>query len=138
MRGYDRHVFPRATTGLGGALGYIVDDLGTDEETQPDEAPRSSFWDFLGKATETVPTAVVKGVDAYGKYTTTGGGTNGVLNAALSLFGQNQQAQVAATKAAAVKAAAAAAAATPWYKKPVVIVGIVAVAGVGVWAWRRK
>lgn len=95
----------------------------------------------MTKAAETVPTALVKGQEAYGNYTTTGGGANGVTTALLSILGQNQQAVQAAKIQAAAKAqaeAATVAAATPWYKKPVMLVGLAAVAGIGIWAWRRK
>jgi hypothetical protein len=136
----------KITTGLEG-LGTLDidtgDSMGVDEaETQENDAPRSDLWNFLAKATEVTPTALVKGVDAYKSYTTTGGGTNGVVNAALSIFGQSQQTNQAAAAANAVaaqkKAQQAQAAASPWYKNPVVIVGAAAVAGVGIWAWKRK
>ncbi len=135
----------KITTGLEG-LGTLDidtgDSMGVDEsETQENDAPRSDFWSFLAKATELTPTALVKGVDAYKSYTTTGGGTNGLVNAALSTFGQNQATQAAAVAAAQKQAQAKAAAqnaANPWYKNPVVIVGIAAAAGVGIWAWNRN
>lgn len=124
-----QNIHTPVSTGLRGLgrLGAADDEsMGTDEEmSQPVEADRDpSFWSFLSKGIETVPSALVKGVTAYKSYETQGGGTAGASAAVLSIFGTQAQAnaQAAARQQAAVKAAQTSA--TPWYKSPGVLLGV--------------
>lgn len=120
-----------------GAQPYIP---GADEQmTQPVEDPRdSSFWTFLEKGLEVVPTAAIKGVEAYKAYETAGGGAAGVNKAVIDIFGK--QAAVSAQAAAAAQQAAntaSARAASPWYANPAVLVGGGLLAAFGVYAATR-
>ncbi len=124
-----------------GRLGADDWSPGTDEEmTQPVESPRDSeFWGFLSKGIEVVPTVVVKGVDAYKTYETAGGGTAGVNQAVIDIFGKQAAQSAQAVAVAQQKAAAAqAAAAKPWYSSPAVLVGGGLLAALGIYAATRR
>jgi len=113
---------------------------GADEQmTQPVENPRdSSLWSFLEKGLEVVPTAAVKGVQAYQVYETAGGGAAGVNKAVIDIFGK-QAAQSAQQVAAAQQAVAqAAAAGKPWYSSPAVLVGGGLLAVFGIYAATKR
>lgn len=128
---------PGPLSGLGADTEFSTDE----EMTQPNEAPRESgFWDFLKKGIEVVPTAAVKGVQAYKTYESAGGGTAGINQAVIDIFGKQTAASAAAVAAAQQKAAAAqaAAAAKPWYQSPVVLVGGGLLAAVGLYAATRR
>lgn len=92
-----------------GTVGGLMDDIAAAQNqqmTQPQESPRDpSVWSFLQKGLELVPTAAVKGVTAYKAYETSGGGSSGVKDALLTVFGPNAQ-QAQAAQAAQAKAAA--------------------------------
>lgn len=122
-------------------MGGIFDEVAAAEQmTQPNETPRDSgFWTFLQKGLEVVPTAAIKGVQAYQVYETAGGGAAGVNQAVIDIFGK-QASQSAQQVAAAQQAAAAkmAAAGKPWYSSPAVLVGGGLLAALGIYAATRR
>lgn len=133
------------STGLGGALGAIVDDgFATDEEmTQPNETPRDpSGWEaLLAKGLEAIPTIVTNTAQGYSAYSAAGGGSQGLSAAVIDVFGNKQQTsqqQVNAALVAAAKQQAAATAAPPWYKRPEILIPIIGGGGLIAWLLSRR
>lgn len=121
-------------------LGSDDESISVDEDmTQPDETPRDSeFWNFLKKGLEVVPTAAVKGVEAYKVYETAGGGTAGVNKAVIDIFGKQAANSAQAVAAAQQRAASAqAVSAGAWYTKTPVLVGGGILVALGIYAATR-
>ena len=116
----------RAVYGRLGAWDDPIDDFATAFRISPVEAPREpSFWEgLLARGIEAVPTAITKGVEAYGIYETAGGGQKGFQTALFNVTGVPQPAAAPPPPPPAPPAA-------PWSTEAKVAVA--AGAGLGLW-----